>query len=192
MKKLLLITILTLLTFTTLSSQEIDKQKRTKEKFKFGVVGGLDLFNLGKQASIAGDFSTETNKIFSEQSKYYLGLFTEKKISEKFLIKAEVLYSFGTHSDFIEVPLFVKYKLNKKFDFYSGVQFNYMLEEKNEYFKRKSFGFNSGLQYSLSNKFFIDLRYVHKFSQQIEPENYPIEFKKNSLKTFRLGIGYQF
>lgn len=193
MKRLLLITILTLLTFNTITSQEVDKKKNLKEKFRFGVVGGLDLFNLGNQAAIAGDFSMgSNNKIFSEQPKYYLGFFTEKKIAKNFLVRSEVLYSFGTHSDFIEVPLFVEYKLNKKFDFYSGIQFNFMLEEKNEYFKRESFGLNSGLQYNLSDNFFIDLRYVHKFSQQIEPESYPLEFKKKSIKTFRLGIGYKF
>ena len=136
MKRLLLITILTLLTFNTITGQEVDKKKNLKEKFRFGVVGGLDLFNLGNQAAIAGDFSMgSNNKIFSEQPKYYLGFFTEKKIAKNFLVRSEVLYSFGTHSDFIEVPLFVEYKLNKKFDFYSGIQFNFMLEEKNEYFK---------------------------------------------------------
>jgi opacity protein-like surface antigen len=186
MKKLLLIAAVSLLTINALSSQEIES-KESKE-LNFGLLAGTDFFNFSNSIATYGDYSAKNGKHFSEIIRRYLGFYIEKPISDKFAIQSEFLYSFGTESDFIEMPVLIKYNINKRFTLYSGAQLNYMLEEKNDYFKRASIGLNAGLQYDFSENWFVETRYVHRFSQ----DKLNLGNAKNDIQQVRLGIGYRF
>ena len=186
MKKLLFITVLSLLTFSTVSSQEVDSI--VNKKLNFGILAGADFYNFNNSIGTYGDFSSQNGKRFSEVIRRYLGVYVEKNISDKFSLQSELLYTFGTESDFIEIPILVKYNLNKRFTLYFGAQFNYMLEEKNDYFKRASAGLNAGVQYNFSKSWFVETRYVHRFSQ----DKLNLGNSKDNIKQVRLGVGYRF
>jgi opacity protein-like surface antigen len=185
MKKLLLITTVFFLTIQMSFSQE-EKKKEDRE-IKFGVIASTSIHRFDNYYSF-GDYTAKKGKRFDESSRYTLGFFLEKKVSNKFFIQSELLYSFGFESDFIEIPIILKYKFNKKFTFYSGVQLNHMLEPKNDYFKKTSFGFNAGVQYEFSKKWFLDVRYVHNFSQNL----IPFDIMSDNQRSIRVGVGYRF
>ena len=184
MKKILLITALSLFKITIISSQEIESIP--KKSFQFGLITGVGFYNYDYPPSFYG-YISDRNSSMSESSSYYLGFFTEKKLSNKFSAQGEFLYLFGPDSDFIQIPIFLKYKLSDKISFYSGVQFNYMLEEKNDVFNRAGLGFNAGVEYNFAKKWFLDLRYVHNLPQIKKYGN-----NENQIRQLRLGVGYRF
>ena len=186
MKHLLLIASFLTLTISNITAQE-SKQKENK-KTTFGTVLGL---NLHTSLKLTGVTSSNSNNSYSENIKYYGGFFVNRKLSERFNLQFEALYLSGVHNDFIETPIMFNYSLNKKFEVYLGGQVNYMLVSKNEVFNRLGFALNIGLRYDISKKWFIDARYIHRFSELkqsfINSSNY-----QKSFSSFRLGIGYRF
>lgn len=124
----------------------------------------------------------------SEPSTSYVNIFAEKSLSEKFGIRTEIIYAMGGgESNTLEIPIISKYKPLKNLNFYSGLQANFLLVRKNSVSNKAGFGFNVGAEYYLGNHFFVDTRYVHKFSQL--KSNFRVDKVINSV---RLGVGYKF
>ena len=151
MKKKLLITVLSLFMFSSLSAQDLDK--KDIKKTTFGAVTGLNLYS---SLELTGVTLSNTNNSYSENIKYYGGFFVNRKLSKRFNLQFETLYLSGVHNDYIETPLTFSYSLNKKLEVYLGGQLNYMLVSKNEAFDRLGYGFNVGLRYIISKKWFIE------------------------------------
>jgi opacity protein-like surface antigen len=63
-----------------------------------------------------------------------------------------------------------------------------VLEDYNEYFNRATLGLNVGVNYNFSEKWFIDARYVHRFSGY----KYFVGNHDNEIQQIRLGVGYRF
>lgn len=184
MKKVVFTTIVLLFTLS-IFSQENEEIKN--DQLKFGVAGGFDLFLFTNHTGLT--FGNLNNRIeISEPSTSYVNLFLEKSLSEKYGIRTEVIYAIGGgDSNTLEIPIIFKYKAFKKLNFYAGVQANFLLIEKNDFSNRAGFGFNFGVEYFLGDHFFIDLRYVHKFSQMKSSFR-----REDAINSIRLGIGYRF
>ena len=184
MKKLPFTAFLLLLTFSIFSQE---KEIAKKENLKFGIAGGFDLFLFTNHTGLT--FGNLDNRIeISEPSTSYVNLFLEKSLSEKYSLRSEVIYAMGGGaSNTLEIPIIFKYKAFKKLNFYSGIQANFLLIEKNDFSNRAGFGFNLGTEYYLGSHFFVDLRYVHKFSQLKSSFR-----REDAINSIRLGIGYSF
>lgn len=184
MKKVVLTTFIL---FLTLSICSQEKEVNKKEKLKFGVAGGFDLILFTNHTGLS--FGNLNNRIeISEPSTSYVNLFLEKSLSKKYSLRTEVLYAMGGGaSNTLEIPIIFKYKAFKKLNFYAGAQANFLLIEKNEYSNRAGFGFNFGIEYNINEHFFIDLRYVHKFSQMKSSVR-----REDAINSIRLGVGYRF
>ncbi|WP_439132784.1 hypothetical protein [Polaribacter sp.] len=184
MKKVLCFALI-LFTSLTITSQE--KDAIDKEKLKFGIAGGFDVFLFTSLTGVTTSTTFANRTEISEPSTSYVNLFVEKSLSEKYGIRTEIIYAMGGESNTLEIPIIFKYKALKRFNIYSGLQANVLLVKKNEIANKAGFGFNLGTEYYLGKNFFIDVRYVHKFSQL--NKTFRVDEAINSI---RLGVGFNF
>ncbi|WP_346883610.1 porin family protein [uncultured Algibacter sp.] len=157
MKKLLLVTAITIFGAATVNAQDV----------KFGIKGGLNF------ATITGD-NTSKDQIITA---FNFGAMAEIKISEKFSFQPEVLYSgqgYDTGIDsegiialnYLNIPLIAKYYVTKRLSLEAGPQIGFLLSTKGgtqdykDLFKTTDFGVNFGLGYKLDNGLNFGARYV--------------------------------
>lgn len=177
MKRLSFMAIVLLLCFTV-NAQE-SKTWESKKTY-FGITGGF------KQ-----DFFTSSPYDFNGLNLYG-GFFVERKLSEKFSLQLEILHTKTQGSGFntVEFPLFLKYKLSEKLSVYAGVQLNASYRDNYSdpiYSQRPgNFAFNIGLQYDLSERWYLFARYIHNTKKQTNINQTAF------MKTFLVGVGYRF
>ncbi|WP_430409593.1 porin family protein [Kordia sp.] len=178
MKKQLLITLFCFVCICITNAQEITKPvgKQTTFGFKVGLSGN--------------HFGNQFNDSFTGV-EFYAGLFLETSLSENFSIQNELLFSTFTDSyDFIEVPILLKYKISDKFSLFAGPKLDFLINESNDLFQFKPLGISAeiGVQYNISKRFFLEGRYSHSFTKQVNVRSGSSE----ALRTLRFGVGFRF
>ncbi|MFY0629430.1 MAG: porin family protein [Flavobacteriaceae bacterium] len=177
MKKLVITCFLMMVSLSGFSqTEELTKEKKTT----FGITGGFNQ-----------DFFTSSPYRFNGLN-IYGGFFVERKLSEKFGLQLELLHTKtqGSGYNTVEIPLLVKYKLTKRLSFYTGAQFN--LSYRDLYIddvssqKPGNLAFNIGIQYDVSDRWYLFARYVHNTKKHIVSDGV---FR---MKTIRVGVGYRF
>ncbi|WP_299212254.1 porin family protein [uncultured Aquimarina sp.] len=156
MKKVVLITIITVLGLLNVNAQD----------FNLGVKGGLNF------ATLTG----ENNAEIGWTTDFNLGVIGEIKISDKFSLQPELMYSgqgYGSSVDsegiialnYLNVPLIAKYYVTKGLSIEAGPQIGFLLSTKGgtntnkDQFKTTDFGVNFGLGYKLDNGLYFSARY---------------------------------
>lgn len=91
----------------------------------------------------------------------------------------------------MQFPLLVKYHVSDRFRIYSGVQVNWSFRDGYAdpiYDQRPGdFALNIGVEYDLSDKWYLTARYVYGFKK------FPSTTGRNAREvTFLLGVGYRF
>ncbi|WP_108803898.1 porin family protein [Aquimarina sp. Aq107] len=186
MKKGILIIVITVLGLSTVNAQD----------FSLGVKGGLNFTTLtgGNNSEIG--WTTDFN----------LGVMAEIKISEKFSLQPELMYSgqgYGSDVDsegiialnYFNVPLMSKYYVTKGLSIEAGPQIGFLLSTKGgintnkDQFKTMDFGVNFGLGYKLDNGLYFSARYNLGLSNI---NNIDGISDKNRNGVFQLSIGYFF
>jgi len=200
MKKTLLIISLTILTITTVKSQE---------KTQFGVLGSVNFTSM-----------TSNDLLYNKEYKtgFQIGALVEIPFGEKFSLQPEILYStqgvkgivpmyydpfpgapapepvFGEYKlDYIKIPVLAKIYLIKNFSLEIGPSFNFLINDEFKYNSftntdlAKSFEFGGviGLSYKIKSRFIANAKYFKGFSDVsesdfAEPKNYG----------FSIGLGY--
>ena len=167
--------------------------------FAFGVASAQDM-NFGAKAGInmsnlTGDAETDAKIGFQ------VGAFAEFKISEKFAIQPEVMYSaLGAKDDadnlnmnFIVIPVMAKYFVSEKFSLEAGPQVALLMSAKygdvdvKDAFKSTDFGLNLGAGYDVSEKMNVGLRYSMGMSNISEDDTFDIK-----TSNIALTLGYKF
>jgi len=135
----IILTIATILAVSFANGQETKTDG--KEGLKFGVKGGVNFANL------TGDFDP------SMKVGFHIGGFMEYKVSEKFVLQPELLFStqgakykddqvgegFSVAGEtniklsYLNLPIMAKYYVTNKFSFEAGPQIGVLLSAKNEY-----------------------------------------------------------
>lgn len=186
MKKLLLVTVITVLGLTTTNAQDI----------KFGAKAGLNF------AFITGD---NTNG-FEPISDFHFGAMAEWKISDKFSLQPEIMYSVqGTNTNvdsegeillnYLNLPIMGKYYVAKGLSIEAGPQIGFLLSTKGgsinykDALKSTDFGVNFGVGYKLDNGLNFSARYNLGLSNIIDVNSVP---DKNRNGVFQLSVGYFF
>ena len=133
------------------------------QKAKFGVKGGLNI------ATLTGDVEDASSLI-----GFQIGGFAEIKISEKFSIQPELMYSSqGASSDlggdlkldYINIPVMAKFYVAKSFSLEAGPQIGFLVsakadgEDVKDFVSSTDFGFNFGAGYDFTEKLSAGLRY---------------------------------
>lgn len=173
MKRLLSLAIFTLSVITSINAQEGNKTT-------FGLSFGLN----------QNFFATKPYSF--EGLNFYGGAFMENKLSEKFSLKSELNFSRaqGNGYSFLEVPISLKYKINNDFSLKTGLQANYVFEDKNQYNItniNENLGLDAtlGLEYNLSEKWYLDTKYIYRTTKQFKSPQV-------RMNVFRLGVGFRF
>ena len=198
MKKLLLLTVICLMSIISISAQN------------FGVKAGLNF------ASISGDDAED----FDGRTSFHIGAYTEFEISESFSFQPELLYSSqGAKSSFSEdgfdvdmdiklnylnIPLMAKYYFSDGFNFEFGPQIGFLLsaeaevsfagvsetEDIKDDLKGTDFGLNFGLGYKLESGLNFGLRYNLGLSKLDDSDEMEESDIKNGV--FQISLGYSF
>ncbi|WP_299438553.1 porin family protein [uncultured Aquimarina sp.] len=156
MKKVVLITVITVLGLSNVNAQD----------FNLGVKGGLNF------ATLTGGNNSE----IGWTTDFNLGVMAEIKISDKFSLQPELMYSgqgFGSSVEsegiialnYLNVPLISKYYVTKGLSIEAGPQVGFLLSTKGgtqdykDRFKTTDFGVNFGLGYKFDNGINFSVRY---------------------------------
>jgi long-subunit fatty acid transport protein len=178
---------------------------------KFGVKAGLNLTNL------TGDVEDASSLV-----GFQVGGFAEFKLTEKFAIQPELLFStqgaknkftdfddstyeYDTKLNYLNIPVLAKYYITEAFSVEAGPQIGVLLsakedgEDAKDYYKSVDFGFNVGAGYNFTENLSVGLRYTIGLSSVYDtPDSIDgfedFDFGDVSVKNsvFALAVGYKF
>ena len=179
MKRILITCFLMLISLSGFSQ---DEELVTEKKTRFGITFGLN----SNSYKADGQFNLVPTNLYG-------GLFLETTLNKKFTLRSEILYSRIQSEDFnlFELPIILKYKLGKKFSVFGGPQLNYMYNGREDpTFSREidqhlTFGVNLGLEYQLTKKWSVNVRYTYRFTNQLG-------IGLTNINGFRFGVAYRF
>ena len=138
MKRIILVAVISLLTFTNVVAQDVN----------YGAKVGYTSFIA--RASFDGISSS------SSVSGFHVGFFADIASSEKFHIQPELQLSIalqnGETAEMLVLPIMGKYYVTEKLNFQAGPQFDYMLES-TEGIKSFGIGLGAGLGFDIKNSF---------------------------------------
>ena len=169
------------------------------QKAQFGIKAGVNF------ATLTGDVGDASSIV-----GFNVGGFAEIKVSEKFSVQPELLYSTqgatleseGQKVDFnlsyLNIPVMAKYYVAPKFNLEIGPQIGFLTSAKGkamgisadmkDLFKSTDFGLNFGAGYDFTNKFSAGIRYNLGLSNIAEDSG--DESAQNSVVS--LSLGYKF
>ncbi|PTM09940.1 MAG: OmpW family protein [Bacteroidetes bacterium] len=185
MKKLLLVTAIAVFGFSA-NAQDDEKVSTSK----FGAKAGFNSTSL--RVSFDGTSASES------VSGFYLGVFGEFMVSEKFDIQPELQYvsvsEDGENSGFLLIPVLAKYNATEDLSILAGPQFDYLLDDEDGGLNRLGFGIAAGLAYNIDENFVIDARYSLGLSNRTtdgieELEGFDF---KTTFNYVQIGLGYKF
>jgi long-subunit fatty acid transport protein len=198
MKKVLLSAI-AVVAFMSVSAQET----------RFGVKAGANLSTFGGDAEDAKSLVG-----------FQVGGFAEIKLTDKFAIQPEVLFStqgakeegsdlFGSYENkvtlgYLNIPVMAKYYVAEKFSVEAGPQIGFLLSAKSKFeaggesektdvkdaYESIDFGVNFGAGYDFTENLSVGLRYNLGLSNIAKTEDGE-DFKMNN-SVFSLSVGYKF
>jgi hypothetical protein len=162
---------------------------------KYGVKGGLSMSSntLGEHTSLLA---------------FHLGGFAEFKISDKFAVQPELLYSaqggkvsaggfsYTTNLNYINIPVMAKYYVADAFSIEAGPQIGFLMSAKSdgtdikEACNSTDFGLNLGAGYNLNETMSLGLRYNMGLSNVVKDVAGVSTDSKNS--SIQLSFGYKF
>ncbi|WP_298115463.1 porin family protein [Flavobacterium sp.] len=132
-----------------------------QEDMKFGAKAGINMSNF------TGDADTDSKIGFQ------VGAFAEFKVSEKFAVQPEILFSAlgakddsdNYNSNYILVPVMAKYYVAEGFSLEAGPQIGFLMSAKygdtdiKDAYKSTDFALNLGAGYDVAENINIGLRY---------------------------------
>ncbi len=173
------------------------------QEVKFGVKGGLNFMN------ISGNQGSGTGKV-----GYHVGGLVEFKLSDKFAIQPELLYSttgtkenvfgveFKSTLSYINLPIMAKYFVVKGLSIEAGPQIGYLASSKmttdltydvmgNSY-QKVDYGMNVGAGYELDNGLMFQVRYYAGMANISKTDLYSDASLKSHNTGFQVSLGYKF
>lgn len=165
-------------------------KKGGSSDIKFGVKAGYVNANYGADAD-EGD----------ARSGFYLGGLVDFKISEKFHVQPELLYTMeGNGEDefdlnFVRIPVMAKFYVADAFSIQAGPQFGFLAGggEAKDFMKSFDFGLGIGAGYELESGLFFDARYNFGLTDINDfPAGSGLEDFKITQNSLNVGLGYRF
>lgn len=176
------------------------------QSVRFGVKGGLNVSNFtGYQEDV------------KSLTGFHIGGFTELKLTKKFAIQPEFLFSTqgtiveGFNGDsnstiklnYLNIPVLAKYYITDAFTVEAGPQIGFLLSAKNQgddihdFYKTLDFGLNLGCGYEFTDNISLGVRYTVGLTNVADnsdvspdfPDLYSLSFKNSN---FALAAAYKF
>lgn len=171
MKKLLLIAMMAF--GLTVNAQETS----------FGITGGFS--NMTQKVSVNGVSASVG------ASGFYVGLFADIKISEKFNIQPELAYNATFKDDestnVITMPILAKYYVAEKFSLLAGPMLDLIVDETGEEFNSFGLGLAAGAGYDFTDNLFATARYSFGLTNRVDSD-----IVSTKMDYFQVGLGYRF
>ena len=186
MKKIIL-SLVAVATFGAVNAQDM----------KFGAKAGINMSNF------TGDANTDSKIGFQ------VGAFAEFKVSEKFAVQPEILFSnlgakydvLGTtvteNANYILIPVMAKYYVANAFSLEAGPQIGFLMSAKakgdgdsvdtKDNYKSMDFGLNLGAGYDVAENINIGLRYSLGLSNIADASGFDVK-----TSNIALAVGYKF
>ncbi len=156
------------------------------QDIKYGVRGGFNISNL--------DFDTNTNLVNKHRNSIYIGFFANVGLSKTISIMPEIQFSAEganaepLHLDYLQAPIFLKFKLSQKIHIGAGPQVGIKVHKEEDGVKNFAYSGVAGLEYKINYALFADVRYTYGISN-IFDNDLGVEAKNSNIQ---IGIGYKF
>ncbi|CAN1516369.1 Outer membrane protein beta-barrel domain containing protein [Flavobacteriaceae bacterium] len=158
---------------------------------KYGVKGGLSMSSTSEEGA-------------SSLLAFHLGGFAEFKISDKFAVQPELLYSAqgakftggNLNLNYINIPVMAKYYVADAFSIEAGPQIGFLMSAKadgtdvKDGYNSTDFALNLGAGYNLNETMSLGLRYNMGLSNAVKDFEGVSTDSKNS--SIQLSFGYKF
>lgn len=152
--------------------------------------------NLGFKAGLNNSdvVGTEKNGTATgfTDTTFYGGFFADTKLAKNTSLENELLFSMTNDYFFLELPIHIKQHVFKKIFVFYGTKLDFASTDRRPDYEIEPLGISGeiGTQYLLTNKLFLELRYSHGFTKQINDN--VLEILNARRNTLRLGIGVKF
>ena len=197
MKKLLLLTVVLILSFQGFSQDEnsninqdsvkVKPKSPTIKGVKYGVRGGFTISNL--------DFSDDIPSIDNKhRNSMYVGFFANLGLSKTVSLMPEIQFSAEganeevLHLDYIQMPIFVRFRLSEKIHIGVGPQVGLKVHKYEDGVKNMAYSAVGGIEYKISHTLFADARYTYGITNVFDDAQ-SVEAKNTNIQ---IGIGYKF
>lgn len=153
---------------------------------KYGIRGGYSISNL--------DFDTTPTLTNKHRNSFYIGFFGDVRLSKTVSLVPELQFSAEGakvevwNLDYIQAPIFLKFRLSEKVRFGVGPQVGLKINKVDDGVKNMGYSAVAGIEYKLSHMLFADVRYTYGITNVFD-DTLPFEAKNTNIQ---IGIGYQF
>lgn len=153
---------------------------------KYGVRGGLNISNLS--------FDENAPMLNKHRNSIFIGFFGDIRFSKSVSLVPELQFSSEGanvevwHLDYIQAPVFLKFRLSEKLRFGLGPQVGLKINKVDDGAKNFAYSGIVGFEYKLSHMLFADVRYTNGFTNVFE-DDLTISAKNSNIQ---LGVGYKF
>lgn len=158
----------------------------------FGAKAGINMSTLAGDSDASGLIGA------------HVGGFAEIKLSDKFAIQPELLFSMQGASydggdfrmNYINVPVMAKYFVIEKLSIEAGPQIGFLMsakadgEDAKDFVNSTDFGINAGASYYLNDNMFLTARYG--FGLNDVEKDLPSGYSGSQNAVFQLSFGYKF
>ena len=165
------------------------KEKAKSSTFqgvKYGVRGGLNISNLAFDAD-----PTMTKK---HRNSFYIGVIADIGLSKTISLVPEIQFSPEgakvevLNLDYIQMPVFIKFRLSEKLKFGVGPQVGLKVHKEGDGAKNFAYSGFAGVEYKLTHLLFADARYTYGLVDVFD-ETQGINAKNSNIQ---IGVGYKF
>ncbi|MDV7187481.1 outer membrane beta-barrel protein [Lutibacter sp. TH_r2] len=129
----------------------------------------------------------ENVTIKESEGGFYAGISAEIPFSDKVYLTPQLLYTNLDDQSLLQIPVFVKFKLDTKFSIIAGPQLTYTLEKTIDEVRKVNIGVGAGASFDISEKVFVEAKYTLQLNDYYKTNQ--IDSKLNFLN---IGLGYRF
>jgi len=153
----------------------------------YGVRAGYNISNLDFEPT-TGDFDN------THRNGFAIGFFAEYSLITNLSLAPEIQFSAEgakeevLRLDYIQMPIFFKYKIIEKLSIGLGPQISLKGHDYKDGLKNLAFSGVAGLEYMISDELFLDLRYSYGLTNIFDKET-NLEAKNNNMQ---IGVGVKF
>jgi opacity protein-like surface antigen len=153
---------------------------------KYGVRGGYNISNL--------DFDNAYTIQNKHRNSIYIGFFSTISLGKTVSLMPELQFSAegasneDLHLDYIQAPIFLRFRLSEKIHIGAGPQVGLKVYKFEDNLKNFAYSGVAGIEYKITHMIFADARYTYGFSN-IFDDNVGVSAKNTNIQ---IGVGYKF
>ncbi|RAJ12043.1 porin family protein [Olleya aquimaris] len=155
----------------------------------YGVRAGYTISNLDFEPMVPAGVEN------AHRNGFFIGFFGEYGLSNTLAFAPEIQFSAEGAKDqnlrinYIQMPLFFKFQISENFTLGLGPVASIKGHEYNDGFKNFGFSGLGGLEYMISEEFFIDFRYSYGLTNVLDDNSANLEAKNTNMQ---IGLGVKF